>query len=495
MNKISGIIHVLSSEERKNFLSYLKQKNKRKDIKNIKLFRLLEKNPNVENLDVLLYGKKSKGAYHALSKRLYDSLIDFLSVKSFYDESLDEVSVVKLIYTSRLLYVRKEFNLAFSLLEKAEKTGLSQKNYSRLHEIYKTQLSYVHLHGKWSFEEVLLKYKRNKKFLETQENMNLFYATIQNEMSNSRLEVSNVISENLEVFNIKLDESLNYESIYKILQICNNVGNVSRNYRDTLRFAEAAFSRHKNEMVLKGMELSYQIQILYYMANTYFRIREFKKSRVYLDRMEASMKQDQKKFYNIFLPQYDLLSQLNLIFSGNLSLALHNFEMYNFKKNKNKIDYYNDLKLTQVIALFFIGKSREAYQVFNQFYHSDVWYTSKSGVIWVIKKNLIEILLLIELDYFELVESRIKSFRKKYREHLMVNNEKKILDFLALVYQLYNNPEIKIDKNFIVKANSLLQNAKDMEDVFTISFYAWLQAKINNTNLYETCLSKIKYLK
>lgn len=76
MHTISAIIETLSVEERQEFLLEAKRKNRRTDAKNRELFQLIASGKTTD-LDLKLYGKPAKNAYHALCKRLQDSLIDW----------------------------------------------------------------------------------------------------------------------------------------------------------------------------------------------------------------------------------------------------------------------------------------------------------------------------------------------------------------------------------------------------------------------------------
>jgi hypothetical protein len=107
----------------------------------------------------------------------------------------------------------------------------------------------------------------------------------------------------------------------------------------------------------------------------------------------------------------------------------------------------------------------------------------------VIKKNLLEILLLIELDYMDLVESRLRSFRKKHRDHLLEHKEERILLFVSLAEAYYKNKSIVHAQEFILKLDEVLHPEKKDEDIFALSFYAWLKSKTQSKRTYDTCLS------
>ena len=120
MSNLHAVITTLSSEDKKKFVRSIKERNKRNDTKNVELFHLLDTSSLPANIDVMLYGKPSKGAYHALCKRLNDLLIDFIAIKSFDKESSEEMSALKLILASRIFFQQKQSYIAFKTLAKAE---------------------------------------------------------------------------------------------------------------------------------------------------------------------------------------------------------------------------------------------------------------------------------------------------------------------------------------------------------------------------------------
>ena len=65
-----------------------------------------------------------------------------------------------------------------------------------------------------------------------------------------------------------------------------------------------------------------------------------------------------------------------------------------------------DIYLSLATFYFQKGDFKKARQLFSKFYHTDKWYIEKTGIEWVLKKNLIEILLHIELKNIDLIESR-----------------------------------------------------------------------------------------
>ncbi|MGB5322149.1 hypothetical protein [Lutimonas sp.] len=488
MNNLSSIICTLSQEDKKNFVAGLKKRNKRNDTKNIELFKLLDTDEPLEHPDLVLYGKSAKGAYHALCKRLHDALINFIASKRIEEESSKEMNALKLILVSRSFFQHQQVSIAFKTLARAELIAKKYSLYNTLNEVYQLQLGHAHLTNSVDFQEILKKFERNKRNIVQEENLNLFYAAIQDELTRKNPVISDIIERNLNLYQISITKNLSYQSLFKILQISNQVANVTRNYYEILKFIEKARKKIEVSKRVYHEDLYDHIQILYYLSNTYFRIKKFEKSAISLRAMHDHMQLQNLKYFDIFYCQYLLIENLLNIYTGNLEMAIQKLQTFDFKKYRHEEVYIHDLKLTLVVALFLNQQFNEALKVYRDFYHSDSWYTKRLGFIWVIKKNLLEILVLMELDYMDLVESRLKSFRKKYSSHLIEHDEKKILDYVNLIAFYYNNQQSIHSKQFEKKLGTLLNIDSKEEDIFAISFYAWLISKVKSENTYSTCL-------
>ena len=110
-----------------------------------------------------------------------------------------------------------------------------------------------------------------------------------------------------------------------------------------------------------------------------------------------------------------------------------------------------------------------------------------------IKKNIIEILLHIELENIDLVESRILSFKRNYFKFLLEINQKRAITYLNLVHEYFKSPETVSSKTFKNKVeNSFEWVSGQQEDIFVMSFYAWLKSKMEATDIYLTTLNLVQ---
>ena len=200
-----------------------------------------------------------------------------------------------------------------------------------------------------------------------------------------------------------------------------------------------------------------------------------------------------KKHNSSFKLRYHLLLALNLNYSNKQDFAIEILEPLTTSKYQD-IESLLDIHLSLIVFYFQKTDFKKAHHIFSKFNHTDKWYIEKAGKEWVIKKNLIEILLHIELENIDLVESRLLSFKRTYFKYLKDIKQERVITYLSLVENYYNNREIIESKEFRIKVeNSFDWVEKKREDIFVMSFYAWLKSKMENKNLYDCTLNLVNY--
>lgn len=204
------------------------------------------------------------------------------------------------------------------------------------------------------------------------------------------------------------------------------------------------------------------------------------------------IKRTKKKYLKKFNLRNQLLLALNNNYIGNQDFAINLLTPFIKKKN---IDLVSQLDIYLSLIVFYSQRNehRKALSLFTKFYHSDKWYIDKAGIDWTIKKGLIEILLQVDLGNLDVVDSRISSFKRTYFKHLKNINQEKVITYLKLIETYYKNPEIVTSYQFHQKVeNSFDWIPKEKEDIFMISFFAWLKAKMTKQDVYLVTLELIK---
>jgi len=484
MNTLSKIIAILSEEERREFVLQLNRKNRIKNVKNVLLFKLLERNI-YDDLDIKLYGKPSKNAYHALCKRLQDSLLDYIAYKSFSNEISEEFEILKLLRASRIFFEHKEYKIAFKTLTRAERIADQFDIYTILNEIYYTKIQYSFLDPKINLERLITKANKNMDQLKKETQLNMVYATIKSKLKISyEKNTKDIIKNAFENFNLEIDKTLTYKSLYQLMNITASTAKLQNNFYAVMPLMVDIYKviNQKKDKVHK--HIYYHLEILYILSSSYFRNKDFEKSLNILMLMEEEMNTN-KKYYNRFLEKLIKMKALNFNFTGDFEKAIELL--------RSHTDDSLDITLILIMSLFQQNKFDEAYQVYKNLHHSDAWYEKKMGWVWVIKKNIIEVLLLIELDKMDLVMIRLDSFKKRFGKHLKKIGEIRVLTFINLVSSYYENPKEAITEKFKEKVEvSFDWIGKEREDIFIMSFYAWLKSKMEGIDLYDTTLTLVK---
>ena len=266
---------------------------------------------------------------------------------------------------------------------------------------------------------------------------------------------------------------------------------VTKNHYAIERFLIKNYLRIR-ELRAKDKHLFYHIEIVYMIANTLFRNKKFSESLGYLDKMHTLMLGQNKKHFKRFQLKNEMLKALNNNYSGKHELAIKQLEQIKDCKHAD-IETLLDVHLSLTMFYFQQNELGKAKGIYASFYHTDAYYIERAGTEWVIKKNLMEILLHIELQHLDLAESRIRSFRRSYSQFLKSIKQERVLIYLKLAEEYFKNTEIVESVKFQRKIEASFDWLPlEYEDIFVMSFYAWLKSKMDLKPIYNTTLDLIR---
>ena len=484
MSSLSSIIKQFSEEEHLEFTRYLKQKNRRGDTKNVQLYKLILTD-NTEKIDEQLYGKPSRNAYHALHKRLQDSVIDFVASQSFKGETSEELDILRLLLAARIFFEQKHYKIALKTLAKAEQLGLQYEIYALLTEIYHTKIQYAHLQTNTSLESIIAAAEQNLNYFNQEQHLAMAYATIKARLAdNPKVSAKRVIIEVLATYSISPNTGFTFKSLFQLMNVLVTAAEMHRNYFEIASYMNELYTIVSEKAALAEKHLYYHILILHLMAVSYFRNKNFAGSLIFTEKMKQEMEKQKGKYKRLFKDKWTALQALNLNYDNAATDAISLL-------SENKTVTL-DGQITLIMCHFQQSQFTEGYAIFRELNHSDQWYEKKMGWTWVVKKSIIEILLLVELDKLELVWSRLESFKKRFAPRLKKAGEERALTFIKLVTLYYDNPNQVITTKFEEKVESSFDwIGTEREDIFVMSFYAWLKAKMTQRNLYEVTLELV----
>ena len=484
MNGIVSILSALTQEEKQEFILQLRRKNRRTDTKNEKLFKLIDAGKTAD-LDIKLYGKPARNSFHALCKRLQDSLVDFVASKSFAGETSEELEILKLLLASRIFFEKKLNKLAFKTLEKAERMAVPLNLYAILNEVYHTKIQYAHLNTNWLLEEIIDASETNMGLYQQEFQLNRAYAVIKGSLKEiGDASVRDIVQGTFSEFRIEVNEALTYRSLFQLMEITSSAAKLESDYYSISPFMLELYGIVNKKSNLRNKHRYYYLSILNLLAITQFRNKKFDASMKFAKEMELEIQNGESAYRKRFLEKLTILKALNYNYTGQHQKAIGLLMAF---KNDSL-----DVKLLITMCLFQQNDFSEAYRIIKKLNHSDTWYEKKMGWIWVVKKNLIEILLLTELDKLDLVLLRLQQFKRKFSKQLQAKGEERVLTFVKLISSYYEKPGQVLSQEFKESVeNSFDWLGAAQEDIFVMSFYAWLKAKMEDENIYGVTLKLV----
>lgn len=493
MDSLSELVNLLSSTDKKLFKQFLTRKNKREDVKNLELLELIETD-DIDGIKNLYDTGRNKDAYHALRKRLQDNLLLFLSQKTFENSHSDSYDALRLLVVGRFLLENELTKVAFKCLDKAEKLAENLEQFNLLNELLLLKLQYAHLSESEDFEMLTSRFLQNQLDMQREAKLNIAYAFLRQELQAIHLKgkivnLTALILTTIKKYKISMKDLMTYKSIYQILFIANEYAAIQQNYDLIERFIQRTDHFIQNQTYKQRSYLFYHISILYYLANFQLRRRDFDSSTSYLKDMMALMVTD-GSFYKVFYSRYQLLSALNLYYSGSAELAISALrDPLSSTKHTAKLEDVADLRicLTMFLALQNSPESLKQLRPLNQ---TDAWYEKKMGMLWTIRKNLMEILVHAQFSDIDLAISRATSFKRRYQKYLIKTSEERVLSYLKLVEKHLSKPDVIYETGYRKAVLEQLENVKN-NDIFTLSFIAWLIARWDKKNAYKIVLDLI----
>ena len=493
MDSLSELINLLNSTDKKLFRQFLQRKNKRSDVKNLQLLDLIETD-DINGINKLYKPGKNKDAYHALRKRLQDNLLLFLSQKTFENNSSDAYEALRLVVVGRFLLENDVFKIAFKCLDKAERLAEHLEQFNLLNEILLLKLQYAHLQGAEDLETLTARFLRNQADMQREAKLNMAYAFLRLELQEIHLKgkivnLTNLIITTIRKYKISQQDLMTYKSIYQILFIANEYAAIQQNYGLIERYINRT-NQFINQADKKSSYLFYHISILYFLANFHLRQKGFAKSASYLQEMMDLMVTD-SRYYTLFYLRYQLLSALNLFFTGFAEDAISLLqESLSNTKHKSKPEDIEDLRISLTMFLA-LCNDRGSLKQLTLLTRTDAWYEKKMGMLWTIRKNLMEILVHAQFSNIELAMSRLSSFRRRYKKYLLKTSEERVLSYLGLVEKYLLKPDIAFEPAYKKTVLNLLGRAEN-NDIFTLSFIAWLMARWEKKTACEVVLTLIQ---
>ncbi|GAB5522142.1 MAG: hypothetical protein Roseis2KO_00140 [Roseivirga sp.] len=489
MRFLEEVIASLDEADHREFQFFIQRSRQKKGRKDLALFSLLSSGEQDTRLLKRTLGVNDN-AYHTLRKRLYKHLSEFIILKSV-DQDATTAGRVNAIYTMAKYLFQKGLSAAgWKLLLRAEHSGLQYELFDLLNTVYLLQIEYCHLNDELELRHIIARYEQNGDRLKQSEKIIMLQAVLKERVLNARKqgkEVSfeDILTETLTDFKMKRLSMESPKILFSLMSTLRQWVVVSKEFHSfepTLERSYLSLTQRDNHY--------YIVQLLVMLAHTKYRTKKFSESMHYLEELVAHLDQTPVHFQKSTLIKVNQLKAANLIFLGGLKQSIVLLEELAKQKLPERVR--GNVITNLGIYHFYQQDYRRCIQLLNTYDHTDTWYKNHLGIEWLLKRDLMAVLLFNDAGQKDLAESRIRSIERKYADLFSQNRYKRAATFLALIKHIVYEEEIlnlaDLEKQVEVSWEWVPRQEEDLQAMI---FYAWLRSKITRQTFYECMVEMI----
>ena len=500
MDRLQEVIATLSPEEQKDFKAFLSRQTARGDRKDQQLFDWMVAHPNADRQTCweALYPQGERAAFHTLRKRLLRQLSDYIVLKRLSEDGSSVSTVMGQLSLCRYLFEKGSGRLAWDFLRKAEKTASDGEQYELLHSVYQLQIEMADREGADELPEIVRKRNVNKQLADEDERASIASSFIRQQLREVRLEgktidfdamVQQVLIEN------RLQEAILHRPklLYNMVSMVRSAMLAKKDFFSFEPFVIGHYQRLLDGDGFGKAHLWYQVNLLYMIAHVLYRNKKFADSNRYLGELEALLSQKSRQHFPTFRPRMVLLKAANHSYLGESHLAVAQLQAY-LKAPEGRpspVDLMT-LRLNLAVYHFQLEDYKAANRLLQQSPHSDSWCAKKLGREWVLRKNMVELILQIELGNTDIAHNRVRSIERQFKTLFEQPAYQRVRQFLSLIRFTIDYPERLATSDFQARIERAIEfRPASREDLIAMGFYAWFKSKLIAKPYYSTLLALV----
>ena len=501
MKSLRTIISTFSSEDTQGFESFIQRQKRKSKRRDLELFRLLCKGGSTSTKDVIMemYGSYNRPAFYGVINRLKEEVHSFLLLKRRIDHPSPETRIHGLISLSDHLNDNHQPELAWKNLAKAEVIAEESEHYQLLEEVYRKQVTLGSSIPEADLDVIYEKYQKNKKEAEKEASLEIAFSFLKKHLhglslGSEQIDFDKLVSTTFERFGLKKEAAQNLKSLYTLASIVRIEMFSRKDFYSFEPYLVSSYKALKRQQQENKRYHFYELSLRYMIAHVYYRNRKFDLAGDALQKLEEGMGEHNKHLYSSFYARYCSLKAAIEGYTGKNQDAITTLTEFLESKDliSNSHHHYNAL-LNLCIAHFAGNDFKMSNRVLYQFPHSDGFLAKKMGDEWVMKKQMVEILIQYELGNPEIALTRIRSFEKKYKPMFKFPIYGRMKVFLGFIKKVIDSPYEVSDKEFIAKVEGTLSAIPyEREDTQAVAFYCWLKSKMYKADYYQTLLETIR---
>jgi hypothetical protein len=512
MDDLRTTLLTLAADERRDFGVFIqRQRRKAAGRQDSRLYELLvqAKELKPEQLIAKLYpDEPNPVAYYALRKRLLRHLTDFLLLRQRQLDTTAAASVRGQLTLAQYLFEAGIPRLAWSTLRKAEKLARENEQYEPLNAVYNLQIQYADSPHAAPLDEILPRYRANKKAADEEERANIADSLLRQRLRESRargratVAVDGIVQQILAEYDLQEAFARSPSLLSRLMSIARNAMLVRRDFTSFAPFIERCYNLMERRHGFAPAQRGHQLRLLYMLAHALYRSRRFQESVAYLEKGQALIAAGPARQFGEFTPRFTFLLAANYAFLRRNAESIALLE--NALRGAKPLAAADELTARFQLSFHYFaeGKFAKANQSLLSLNRTDHWLEQHLGLEWMVNRNIGELLIQFEMGNQELALTRLRATDRTLREQFPAvpaegdtpavpvgGPYQAVLLYLSLVREVIENPAAACQPEFANRVWSMPNFlSSEREDLQVLSFYAWLRAQTLGRPYYDVLL-------
>ena len=207
------------------------------------------------------------------------------------------------------------------------------------------------------------------------------------------------------------------------------------------------------------------------------------------------MKIDEKIFYN-YIGKSVAIESFIKIFENSISSCIKLIED-TLSKFGSKITIRENLNLALNLSGFYCVNQnfKKANQIIINFNQSDQFYVKNMGREWVLRKNMIKVIIMIELGHIDIADKLIKTIKASNLDLMKMKQYMMVKPYIKAIEKFLESPH-EVNINFLEKIEEVikLNKHKTFQDPRLIIYYSWLKSKFTKSKIYDILIEEYNSL-
>tara|TARA_Y100000385_G_scaffold278120_1_gene326021 strand:+ start:185 stop:1330 length:1146 start_codon:yes stop_codon:yes gene_type:complete len=367
---------------------------------------------------------------------------------------------------------------------------IKKKDFLLNMKVQRLKLSILPYYPSVNFEVI------KKKTLELQfqqakvDEFQLYFVQIKNmfirKIENGEVNIDNdIFKKAMEQYdNIK--DYINHPDIHlKIIEIIRAEYAVTKNFNSLSKIIVSYYNQINFDQFTKSSSETIA-NIEYIMAYTFLEIRDFKFVKQHLLNLKKLMNSNDKILFN-YLGKSVAIESFTNVFEESPKKGINLIEN-TFLNYRTKIPIREKLNLTLNLTGFYcvIQDYRKANQLILSLNQSELYYLKNMGKEWVLRKDMIRVIILIELKHVDLADKLINTIKRSNSDLMNKKQYKMVYPFINAIDKYIKSP-FEVNLAFLEEIEELanLNKQKAFRDPRLIIYYAWLKSKYEKKKVYD----------